>query len=408
MKVHFWDVPEYRNYIILKKDFKERLVRTLEDKKYPWKIRNKIKNGKISIIKLKKISEKENISLIKIEKNILWIGGNNSKGLNNPNFPINFDSRNGARFIAGIINDGTLTVERGKVYGRLMYDNFDKSLRESIIKDYLKIFGGKTNEIAFRNTEKKKYLEFSSVVRDIVELVIKQKGPKCESNIELPLFVFNSEGTKIGWIEQTIADEGEVKYFPKKYRRAIVWRRSLDVTKVIPKELAKEIPFGKLSRDIQVILEKEKFNLIEAEKKILDSLKIEFKIYNLGIYTTINKKIRTRWQINIAGRKNLLNLRKLIKIPSKEKDDKFTKMIKGFVRYKEPLKIKDEIVKLGKEQNSFTSTDLKKKMNYKRTNTAIKWIKIFENQKLIKKIKESTYGNGDYRKPAKYKLILNK
>jgi len=32
-------------------------------------------------------------------------------------------------------------------------------------------------------------------------------------------------------------------------------------------------------------------------------------------------------------------------------------------------------------------------MNYKQTNTAIKWIKIFEKEGLIKKIKESSYEN---------------
>ena len=47
-------------------------------------------------------------------------------------------------------------------------------------------------------------------------------------------------------------------------------------------------------------------------------------------------------------------------------------------------------------------------MNYKQTNTAIKWIKIFEKEGLIKKIKESSYGNGKYRTPSQYMLIQDK
>ena len=83
MIIHFWDLPESRNYIILKEKFKEEILKILEDKKYLFKIINKIKNGKISIIKLKIISKKECIPLDLIEQNIIWIGGNNSKGIPN-------------------------------------------------------------------------------------------------------------------------------------------------------------------------------------------------------------------------------------------------------------------------------------------------------------------------------------
>jgi hypothetical protein len=47
-------------------------------------------------------------------------------------------------------------------------------------------------------------------------------------------------------------------------------------------------------------------------------------------------------------------------------------------------------------------------MKYKETNTAIKWLKIFEKQNLIKKVKESSYGNGKYRQPTTYILIQDK
>ncbi len=413
MIIHFWQLPENRTYITVKNNFKMELIKILETKKDPWKIRNKIKNGKISIKKIKLIAKKENILLEKMEKKIAWIGGKNSKGLFKPNFPINFSSREGARFIAAIVNDGTLTKEKdkskGKIgYGRLMYDNFDKSLRRSAIKDYPAASGGKNAEIASRDRQKKKCLEFSSVIRDIIELVIKEKGPKCESNIRIPEFIFRNKETMVGWIEQTIADEGEVKYYPRKYRRSIIWRRSLDITSALKNIPNKEIALGKLSKNEREIVLKQKCNLTVGEEKILDLLRIIYKVYNLGIYPTVKNKIRTRWQISITKRENLLKLRNLIKIPSEVKNAKFSLLVEEFVRYKEPLKVKETIIKLGKEQNSFSSLDLKKKLNYKETNVAIKWLKIFEKQGLIKKTKESEYGNGDYRKPAEYQLILNK
>jgi len=408
MIIHFWELPEKRTYILLKRKFRNKILKILENKNYPFKISDKIKNGKISVHKLKKISKDENISLENIEKNILWIGGNNSRGLTNTKFPINFLSKNAARFIAAIINDGTLTKENSNSYGRLMYDNFDESLRNSVLNDSLIVFGGKSDEIAFRNTEKKKYLEFSSIVRDIVELVLKYKGPKCESNLKIPEFVFKNKDLISGWIEQTIADEGEVKYYPNTYRRAIIWRRSLDVSNLFREKVEKDIPLRKLPERIQKLLQNQECYLISGEEKMLNFLGVKYQKYNLGVYPTVKNKIRTRWQISITKRENLLKLRSLIKIPSNLKDKKFTSFTKEFVRFKEPLKVRDTAIKLGKKQNSFTSFDLKKKMDYKTTNTANKWINLFEKQGLIKKIKESSYGGGNYRSPAKYKIILDK
>ena len=407
MIIHFWNLPEKRTFVGFKEKFKEEIIRTLKNKKYPWKLRDKIKRDKISLIKLKEIIKKEKFSLNIIEKNIKWIGGINSKGLSNPKFPIKFSNRNGARFIAAIINDGTLTNSGKNNHGRLMYDNFNKSLRESVINDYLEIFGGNKDEIAFRNYERKKYLEFTSIIRDMIELVIKEKGSKNESNLELPKFIFKNKKTMIGWIEQTIADEGEVKNYPRENRRSIVWRRSLDVTNIIKQKIKKDTSIRQLPKKIQNLLEKQECKLIEGEKKILDFLKIDYSVYNLGIYLTTKEKIRTRFQVNITKRKNLLNLRKIVRIPSDEKNEKFTKAMKDFVRYKEPLKVKKAILNLGKNKKTFTSIDLKLKMKYKNISNTSKWLKIFEEKDLIKKIKEFSY-NKNHKQPAIYQITLNK
>ena len=135
---------------------------------------------------------------------------------------------------------------------------------------------------------------------------------------------------------------------------------------------------------------------------------IEYSTYNIGIYSTSKNRIRTKLQISITKRENLIKLRELIKIPSAKKDAKFSKMINEFVRYKEPLDVKRTIQNLGKNNKKFTSLNLKKKMRYKQTNTAIKWLNIFEKEELIKKTKDSSYGNGKYRQPAEYKIILSK
>ncbi|MEK6952602.1 MAG: hypothetical protein AABX29_06315, partial [Nanoarchaeota archaeon] len=338
MIIHFWDLPEKRTYVTLSKNFKNKLLCILENNKiYLWKFKDRIKNRKISIKKLKYISKNENISLEEIERNVIWIGGINSKGISNPRLPFNFSNRSGARFISAITNDGCLSnTNKDNCYGRLMYDNFDETIRNSVIIDYIEIFGGKPEEIAFRNYEKKKFLEFPSVVRDIVELILKEKGSKCESNLKIPDFIFDSNENMLGWIEQTIADEGEVKYDLKKYRRAIVWRRSVDVTDIFNKKIANDISIRQLPPSLQKAVQDKKCNLIEAEKEILYLLGINYNLYNLGVYSTVKNKIRTRWQISITKRENLLKLRGLITIPSKNKDKKFSESFGKYKRYKEP------------------------------------------------------------------------
>ena len=360
---------------------------------------------KVSIKTIKEISKITKIYLSFFEKNILWIGGCNSKGISKPRLPFNFASREGSRFIAAIINDGCITQEGDENYGRLMYDNFDETIRKSVLNDYVKVFGGSFKEVAFRNYERKKFLEFSSVVRDITSKIIVEKGWKCESNLKIPAFVLRNKDNMCGWVEQTIADEGEVKYYPSKYRRSIIWRRSLDVTSIFIHPIKMDIPLKRMSVKMQNNIQKKLCNLIESEKDILNRLGIKYRIYNLGVYSTVKNKIRTRWQISITGRENLIKLRKLIKIPSKEKNIKFYYICTEFKRYKEPIKIRQNIINLGIYKKRFTSVDLQKKMNYKNVGNTYKWLNKFVKEKLLKKIKNSTYGNGHYRKPAEYILI---
>lgn len=208
-----------------------------------------------------------------------------------------------------------------------------------------------------------------------------------------------------GWVEQTIADEGEVKYHKKKYRRSIIWRRSVDISDVLSGKI-KETSIRQLPKAIQKIVEKKKCNLIEDELKMLNILGIDYDLYNLGIYSTKKGKVRTKWQITITKRENLLNLRKIIKIPHKEKDKKFSLMLKEFTRYLEPIKIKNTIKRIIKRKGFVASAELKKEMNYKNTGTACIWIRRLEKEGFLRCIKQSIYSE-NHREPARY-IIPNK
>jgi len=249
--IHFWQLPDIRNYIILNEDFKKNILEKAKNTNFEYKIIRRLRRNRIKVQTIKEISKKLNVSLDSVEKEINWIGALNSKGLTKPKLPFDLNCRQGARFIAAIVNDGCLVKEGINSYGRLLYSNTDETIRGSVIRDYVEAFGGSPNEVAFRNNIKNKYLEFTSLIRDIIFLILKEKGFKSESNLEVPNFILNNKYNMIGWIEQTIADEGNINYYLERYRRAIVWKRALDITNILDQKITNEIPFRKLPKNLQ-------------------------------------------------------------------------------------------------------------------------------------------------------------
>jgi len=418
--IHFWELPKKRISVLLKPEYKTDFMKSFLRQTKSIKnagrsigysvntikrLRNVDKKIKIDIvIKISEFLKKERFSLEEIEKNIIWVGNPLGKAISNPKLPFDFVSKQGARFVSAIFNDGCIARDLGKGYGVLMYDNFNKGLRDSVKKDAVSVMGGDLKIIREVDTTKKKYLVFPSVYRDIMLKIIKP-GPKPETNSNIPKFVFENKNTMLGWIEQTIADEGEVKYYKKRYRRAIVWRRSVDITDIFPENLG-EVSIRKLPIRLQKIAESKKCKLIEDEIKILKMIGISYDIYNIGVYSTKKGKIRTRWQINITKRENLMRLRKMIKIPHIEKDEKFSLVMKEFTRYLEPINIRKAAERIQKRNGFITSRDLKKEMSYTQIGTASQWVSRLEKEGFLKHIKKSVYSE-NHREPAQY-IILNK
>lgn len=321
MQVHINQIPTKRNYVILKKKFHKELFNSFT--KFSKSIyrankltgisrptlANYIKNptSKIRIDFLLRINSLLGFSLEKIEENIIWIGNNNSPGIHNPNIPFNFNSRAGARFLAAICNDGCITNGFKKAdkfsYGRLMYSNNEKDLRKSVAKDAQFIFGSKIDKEFRKKIDT--FLAFPSIARDVVDTITGFKGKKSENNPPIPSFILQDRRLMLGWIEQTIADEGCVKYYPDTYRREINWRRS----------------FNKNLREYQ---------LIRDEVRMLDILGINYYLDNIGTYKTKEGIEKSRFQIRITKKTNLHKLRGLIKIPCIRKERLFEKIISSF------------------------------------------------------------------------------
>tara|TARA_B100001971_G_C18185108_1_gene535127 strand:- start:456 stop:1412 length:957 start_codon:yes stop_codon:yes gene_type:complete len=283
-----------------------------------------------SLLKIVNLINSNEFSLNNIEKNITWIGGINSQGIINPKLPFNFNSRAGTRFLAAICNEGWISAGA-------YYSNSEQELRDSVKKDSLSIFGGDENTVRDWIKEKDQYLAFPSVIRDVLILITGFKGMKSENNPPVPSFILKDKELMLGWIEQTIADEGHVKYHPVKYRREIIWRRSFNIN-----------------------LNEYKLNIYE--QKMLDKIGITYDVKNIGTYKTKKGIEKTRLHIRISKRTNLLKLREIIKIPCKRKDETFTLMMKHFVRYKEPLRVKNTIINLCKNKGYITSSELRKEI----------------------------------------------
>lgn len=323
--VHFWEVP-HKNYISLKKEFLDKFTTKL------WKYsQNKVKSltgvtnsvvGRIrrkerktiridQILKLNKLTK---FNLEEIEQNIIWMGAPNSQGIINPKLPFNFNSRQGARFLVAIYNEGWIS-------DGAYYSNLSQELRNSVKKDTLFIFGGNENTIKEWVKEKDQYLAFPSIIRDVLNIVTNFKGKKSENNPSIPSFILQNKELMLGWIEQTIADEGCVKYYPNTYRREITWKRSIDISNLLLKNIPiKGIGIRKLPKDIQRKINKQKCKVIEDEVKILNRLGIFYTLYNLELYSTKDNKTKARWQIRLPRKNNLKRINKLIKIPEPRKD----------------------------------------------------------------------------------------
>jgi len=389
--MHFWDLPNCV-HVILNSQFKDKLmkefmkiaktkynankitgisrttVRRYTNEKYP-KIRIDF------LLKISEVIKNCQFHTNETEKQIKWVGDPNSQGIINPKLPFNFNSREGARFFAAICNEGWIS-------DGAYYSNSNQELRNSVKEDSLSVFGGNESTIKDWVKEKDQYLSFPSVIRDVLVLITSFKGIKSENNPPVPPFILKDKELIYGWIEQTIADEGHVKHYPETYRREIVWRRSFN----------KNLNKYKLNRD---------------ERKMLDKIGIRYDLKNIGTYKTKKGIEKIRLQMRIAKRKNLLKLRKLVKIPDKKKDKIFTEITRSFVRYKEPLKIKSTIIKVCEENGFMTSPLLKNAMNYKRVNTAINWIIFYVKEGLLTCSKESFYTKGN-RGPVPAKYTLNK
>lgn len=226
-----------------------------------------------------------NIPKEEMESEIEWIGCVNGFGVTKPKLPFVFASRPGARFLAGICNEGWIS-------GGMCYSNQEESLHQALRSDAKEVFGASVR-VPSKRLKNDYVLRFPAILKYSVITLMNLQGRIAKTNPAIPEFIYAHAECGKGWIEQTIADEGGVRFYPQRYRREIIWRRSF-ATHIRHKRL------------------------FEGEKRLLKQLRIPYTTYRLESYQTLTGS-RTRYQIRLCGKQTLEAVHALLDIPCPKK-----------------------------------------------------------------------------------------
>lgn len=143
-----------------------------------------------------------------------------SKGIRNPRFPMNFNCKEGAAFIAGILCDGG--IHAPPKYSPF-YTNTQEFLRKNMVKNIHKITGN------IRFTENKEEVQFTKILGYILTYGLKMKaGNKLKTDPEIPPFILDADKKIITSFLRQAADDDFSSGDEKS--RSIKYKVHLDVS----------------------------------------------------------------------------------------------------------------------------------------------------------------------------------
>lgn len=212
---------------------------------------------------------------------IVWLGGKTrGKGISWPKLPFNFNGRDGGKFVAAVLGDGTFDRSF-----EVSYFNWCTLKLGEVISASRSIFG----EVAliFRN---KTRVTFPAIVGKLLYVLGLRPGRKTVTNPSIPQFIMNgNEKCKIGFLKQISDDEGSAQINPPN-------------SYSIRYEFALEIPYEKF-------YEKEKYVprlLIDLCRLVKNLGFITTRIYGGRIYKGRKKpRFAISWAFDIQGKTSL-------------------------------------------------------------------------------------------------------
>jgi len=241
----------------------------------------RIKNGdKFSLDLLKKIIKTLKLNPLEVEKNLELITSNKAtnRGIKNPKLFINLKNKELARFISGILGDGSLSKNL-----LTSYHNQDISLIKLMLVSAIKIFGG-IDEKVYYAKDKTYHLNFPKIIGRYLLYMGLKPSYKPETNQKLPPFIFEMDKNgKALFLRQFFNDEGNVR----------LKDRRLQIKQTIKIQNSDK-------NTLRANIEKYAPNVLKDIKILLLELGIKSKI-SLGCY----RGDKSDWELSSYGKENL-------------------------------------------------------------------------------------------------------
>lgn len=333
--INLWDLPEDEVYVSFDKKFTVKMLETakklsggkwvklarnlripLPKDKSSTTLRYLRRYNLINLKNLKKLSDYlvnkgyKQYSLKTLQKKILLIKTNNSqKGINNPKFPINFNSKEGAIIISCMFHDGGICKRDISPF----YANFSSVLKERFV-DAVKNLVGDTPYFS-----RKKEVSFPKILGLILILLGLVPGKKPINNPKFPEFVFNyPEDLILEFLSQAIADDGWI-HNPKKGFGFVGFNFTIDLTR-FSKKFRKKIKNEKLLEHLPNVL----LGNIKLFKKLGCSVAGPLFSHDI-VYNNKDgseKRYTQEWRMQVRGYNNFKYLAENMKIPLDYKQEK--------------------------------------------------------------------------------------
>jgi len=372
--------------LILKKAIEKyvTLSRFPDKKLYDILLRLKL-NKKISIKNLLKLIDDLKIPKAIMEQSIINITSvkNTNIGLKSPNLPFDFNNKETARIIAGILGDGSLSSNL-----LVDYHNQNKNLINLMSQAGKKVFG-KIDEKLYLKKDKTYQLHWPKIMGIFLFHIGLQPGYQTKTNPNIPSFIMDSsKKIKSTFLRQFFNDEGNVRLKDRRLqvKQAIVCNKS---KKIIKNNIEKYCP--NILRDIHFLL--------------LD-FNIKSKI-SLGDYRPSTNCIKTDWELSIYGKENLEMFNKHINFDISYKKDLLKKSISS---YKFPSAPRDgrlnfalEHCKITQMKYGFIRKDLLAKEANRSLKTSTYYLVDLKKKGLVDIIKKPRTKKGHFI-PFLYKL----
>jgi len=336
-----------------------------------------------------------NHSLEKIEDKVVGIQTKwRGSSIKNPKLPFNFNSKCGATILSGIYFDGGIRGTGRSNYGRPMYNNQEKLMRENFKNACKEVFG----DIEF-NEDKAGNINLPKIIGIILINCFEYvPGRKSINDPKISNFILGNTNEEVicSFLKQAFSDEGTVN--TSEVRLKIV----VDVTH--------------LDKHFRDKIKENSFQYKAYAPNLLKGLKFLLEKVNVFVngprfdreYEYVDKQKRKHivfsWEINISGKENLEIFRKKIGFIQPINNEKLNYMISKIKENHLPTKraidlVYQKVLKLEKEGRIICTTELAKEIN-RTQNMANIWLIRLSRRGYIKKAS----GKGCRFYPYVYKL----